>query len=193
MLDWITHNILDSVVDSFFPFLEDIEKEASAIDHIVYSGETDLSMPSGPPVELVRSITSDFIPFLKQQESPLSQRTLIKEKYSPAEKLRNSYRPHFASPRLNIRLFFRRAKRRVTNAWTLLWARPETAPSGTQLTLRRMARTRKLVTVLGRLLATKSDVVMQIQKRLARAAAEGHSTEEFEVAIYMGDVQGWWS
>jgi magnesium transporter len=58
-----------------------------------------------------------------------------------------------------------------------------------------MARTRRLVTSLGRLLATKSEVVLQIRKRLliagrSRMGNETSKGDELDVAIYMGDVQG---
>ncbi|KDR84946.1 hypothetical protein GALMADRAFT_1322166 [Galerina marginata CBS 339.88] len=188
--DWITHSLLDSIVDSFFPFLEEIEKEVLAIDHIVYTGPSDLFTPSGPPVELVRAITSEF--FSKQEDSSTSQQIVIaqpSEKYSPAEQLRNSFRPHFASPRLNIRLLYRRTKRQISIAWHFLWAKSEPPPSSIQLTLRRMARTRKLVTVLGRLLASKSDVITQVRKRLMGTSGGRQSGEEIELSIYMGDVQ----
>jgi Mg2+ and Co2+ transporter CorA len=49
-----------------------------------------------------------------------------------------------------------------------------------------MARTRRLVTSLGRLLSTKAEVIAQIRKRLA----SGTKPEDAEVAMYMGDVQG---
>jgi magnesium transporter len=107
----------------------------------------------------------------------------VSEKYSSEDK------PRFVSPRLTIRLLFCRAQRFVGDIWKSYWEKPKPSPSATQLTLRRMARTRKLVTVLGRLLGTKSDVVTQIRKRLTRSAHAGHTSEELEVAIYMGDVQ----
>lgn len=64
----------------------------------------------------------------------------------------------------------------------------------TAVTLRRMARTRRLVTSLTRLLATKSEVVAQIQKRLLTSGRSGLGNgagkdDDIEVAIYMGDVQ----
>ncbi|KAF8960999.1 hypothetical protein BDZ97DRAFT_1921686 [Flammula alnicola] len=202
--DWIAHDIIDSIVDSFFPFVDDIEKEVTAIDHMIYLGEAGLLLPSGPRIDvaLSKSPTRDsLMPSLKTEDTPGSQSTAVtqpspegeeektpEEKYTPAEKLRDSYRPRFVSPRLTIRLLFRRVRWYVGCAWRALWERSERPPSPRQLTVRRMARTRKLVTVLGRLLATKSDVVTQIRKRLTKAAAGAHGSEEFEVAIYMGDV-----
>jgi len=201
--DWIAHGFLDSIVDSFFPFLEEIEKEVMAIDNIVYSGNTNQVLPEAPPIDLVKGspVSAIFDEELKAEKTNSSESTAVprfSEQYTPAEKLRESYRhrPRFAAPRLTIPLLFRRAKRYVGGLWKGYWTRAEPAPSATQLTLRRMARTRKLVTVLGRLLATKSDVVTQIRKRLMRTAVSGgneansQTAEELEIAIYMGDVQG---
>jgi magnesium transporter len=68
-------------------------------------------------------------------------------------------------------------------------------PSPTTATLRRIARTRRLVTSLTRLLATKSEVMTQIRKRLLTSNSSGlrnnsSKEEDVDVAIYMGDVQG---
>lgn len=56
----------------------------------------------------------------------------------------------------------------------------------------RMARTRKLVTALTRLLASKNEVVTAIRKRLIGSGSvkEGKMEENAEVAMYLGDVQG---
>jgi Mg2+ and Co2+ transporter CorA len=56
-----------------------------------------------------------------------------------------------------------------------------------------MARARRLVTSLARLLATKSEVVSQIRKRFLISGPQTTSpqgNEDVEIAIYMGDVQG---
>ena len=37
--EWIEHGILDSIVDSFFPFLEDIEQECLVIEDIAFGGK----------------------------------------------------------------------------------------------------------------------------------------------------------
>jgi len=195
-LDWITHSILDSIVDSFFPFLEEIEKEVTAIDHLVYAGNPEQVLETIPSMDPASSSPQ----LLSVKSDPYTEKIFINESNencTPAERFRDTFRretqskrPRFTRPRLNLRLLFRRAKRHVSHAWEEFWARPVLAPSATQLTLRRMARTRKIVTVLGRLLATKSDVITQIRKRLTKSASEGNNGEEFEIAIYMGDVQG---
>jgi hypothetical protein len=218
--DWIAHDILDSIVDSFFPFLQEIEKEVTAIDNMVYYLGDFESVSAVHPVSTIgpnkppahQSIMLPFETELKSdslQSSIMGKRSQeekeqqgddkeakdgamgLQKYYTSAEKLREAYRPRFVSPRLSPRLLYRRLKRHVGNGWRALWwAKAESLPSARQTTLRRMARTRKLVTVLGRLLATKSDVVTQIRKRLAKAGAGVHGSEELEVAVYMGDVQG---
>jgi len=57
--------------------------------------------------------------------------------------------------------------------------------------LRRVARTRRLVTTLTRVLSTKSEVVGRLRKRLLTPGEHGIVVQDdIEVAIYMGDVQG---
>ncbi|KAG1881613.1 hypothetical protein C8R48DRAFT_587346 [Suillus tomentosus] len=109
--DWIAHGILDSVVDSFFPFLKEIEQQVLAVEALVFSSN-DVSHTS-------------------------TQAT-------------------------------------TTN------------------TLLRMARARRLVTSLTRLLATKSEVISQIRKRFligGRQTTSPQGNDDLEIAMYMGDVQ----
>jgi len=102
-------------------------------------------------------------------------------------------RPRFAAARWTFPLAFRRIKRFFNKRWRRMSTGSEAPPSATTLTLRRMARARRLVTSLNRLLASKSEVITQIRKRLLKAGASGlgngTKSEELEVAIYMGDVQ----
>jgi len=95
----------------------------------------------------------------------------------------NPTQTRFALPRPPLPLLYRRALRFLRNRRRSSRSRT-TLLSGAEVTLRRMAKTRRLVTTLTRLLATKSDVVSQVQKRLLSGA------EDVDVAIYMGDVHG---
>ncbi|KAF9040578.1 hypothetical protein BJ165DRAFT_1549223 [Panaeolus papilionaceus] len=199
--DWICHNILDSIVDSFFPYLERIEQEVVNIDNIVYSANPEaieapnlstsaLPLPHvNPPIRSERETKFDLSYTLTNMMSASKE----KEKYSEAQRIRNSFRPRFAPPRLTLPLILRRIKRRIGTLWSYLHKKkPEhSPPSARQQVLRKMAKVRKLVTVLGRLLATKSDVITQIQKRLITTGRRrtDQNTEDFELAIYMGDVQ----
>lgn len=150
-----------------------------AIDHIVYNLNSGFDPSDAvPSADLVKLPPTGLIPPTKVGESPISPKNV--EKYPL---------PDFVSSPLTIRPLIRRARRHIADIWKQYWEKPDIPPSATQLTLRRMVRTRRLVTALGRLLGTKSDVVTQIRKRLMRSA-QGDTGEALEVAIYMGDVQG---
>jgi len=188
--DWVAHAILDSIVDSFFPLLGEVEKEIIAIDQTIFSNEGDISQmdSSVDPIKLSSDVSTEV-------EKPSMEKIVSVEKISLAERVRESYHTRFASPRLSIRLTFRRFRRRIS-FWKGFWTKAEAPPSGTQLTMRRMARAKKLVTVLGRLLNAKSDVITGIKKRLVKAVESGGTghkgqvPDELEVVIYMGDIQG---
>jgi magnesium transporter len=69
--------------------------------------------------------------------------------------------------------------------------RSKVKPSFTRASfdLHRMARTRHLATSVARVLATKPEVVAGIRKRLL--VSDGpDASDDAEVAIYFGDVQG---
>ena len=171
-------------MDSFFPILEEIDQEVRGIDQTVFT-DTDSSQ--------LQDIGSNS----KTQPRYITEKTLmtertISEKWTPTP----SYRTRFVSPRLTISLLFRRARRHFNNAWRGFWRQAD-SPSTTQFTLRRMARVKKLIVVLGRLLSSKSDVMTGIKKRLIKAiesrpngTVHGQTPEEVEIAIYMADIQG---
>ncbi|KAF8807362.1 hypothetical protein BYT27DRAFT_7223192 [Phlegmacium glaucopus] len=197
--DWIAHDILDSIVDSFFPFLENIETEAMAIDNIIFSGYTDQIIPAEPPK--LASMTPMISGLAKRVVPPRTNAgPQLEEKYSNDQKLgdeKSQYplRPRFVAPRLTVSLAFHRMKRSISNAWKLWTTKAEPPPTPSQLTLRRIGSTRKVTTSLVRLLATKSDVLTAFRKRLMRVAAlkaksmTGRSSDDLEIAIYSGDVQ----
>lgn len=117
------------------------------------------------------------------------------EKRTPTDRIL-SYRPRFASPRVSFSLLLRRARRHFKNAWRGLWNKTDIT-STTTFTVRRMARAKKLIAVLGRLLNSKSDVITGIKKRLMKAIdskpigmAHKRTPEELEIALYMSDIQG---
>jgi magnesium transporter len=122
----------------------------------------------------------------------------VDEKSQPPSSPMDAVRTRFSLPRLTISLFLRRLKRAVLSISISLSISVETrrtARSSTAPMLRRMARTRRLVTSLARLLATKSDVIAQIRKRLLTTGQSGLGNGagkdgDIEVVIHMGDVQG---
>lgn len=182
--EWIAHGILDSIVDSFFPYLDEIEREVMAIEELVLDPKSDGATSSidGPEAEKSSSSQTNL-------RSSISNTETIEKLSHPGREAR----PRFAPPRRTLSLLFRQIRRHSTKWWKERSNVPETPPSATTLVLRRMARARKLVTSLSRLLGSKSEVVTQIRKRLLKTGAPGSGndskTEELEVAIYMGDVQ----
>jgi magnesium transporter len=196
VLDWIAHGILDSIVDAFFPFLADIEREVTDVDALVYSG---------PDLVATVQVADAPLPFIMEKQiedtsfSEKAQRSVdhvnLTQNALNATGVEFS-RPRFVFPRPSVPFVFRQLRRFMVTTASFIWRKKMGyRPNTTTTTLRRMTRTRRLVTSLSRLLATKADVVTHIQKRLMRAGHSGLGNgtskgEEFEVAIYMGDVQG---
>ncbi|KAG6336089.1 hypothetical protein ID866_2986 [Astraeus odoratus] len=184
-LDWIAHGLLDSVVDSLFPILKEIQKEVAAIEAIVFSsGELDGSLSATiPTTPLVEDSTCNA----EKDVEKIPSLSLIEKVEASTE-----IGPRFSVPRLTIPLAFRRLKRKITsfleNTLSTSSAYMVPSQSATTITLRRMARTRRLVTSLTRLLASKSEVVSQIRKRYLNASRAIQS-DDLEIAMYMGDIQ----
>ena len=174
-----------------------------AIDNTVFSGTLDPIIPTEPPkvVTKISSLTK------RTWTNTDSQRTKLDEKYTDNrgledEKSQSSPRPRFVVPYPTVSLAYHRMKRFISNAWeSCIWrtkveppATPTPTSTPSHLTLRRIGSTRKLVTSLVRLLATKSDVLTAFRKQLLRASTlkpksmTARSSEE--LAIYSGDVQG---
>ncbi|KAK0456915.1 hypothetical protein EV421DRAFT_1755582 [Armillaria borealis] len=178
---WIAHGLLDSFVDSFFPFLEEIEKEVVAIEELVFS------LHPGARHDFHQSLTEQVD--IPSPPSSVMVHGFDEEKEQYSEKpLQQSLQTRFSLPRPPLPIVFRRIKRlfrrrrKQTSSSEI-----SNSMSPTTSTLRRMAKARRLVTSLTRLLASKADVVLQIRKRLL----SGHNkkAEDVEIAIYMGDIQ----
>jgi len=181
--DWIAHGILDSIVDSFFPFLQGLEREVMAIEDIVFSGENSTRATVSVNADSPETST----PEPKNIEKTNSQLELSEKNVARFE----TAQTHFSLPwpsflakwKINIP-----KRRRKTAQPTTVNASP------TASTLHRMARARRLVTSLSRLLASKSEVVSQLRKRLLTSSQSESSSgkgdaERAEVAMYLGDVQ----
>ncbi|KAG6842240.1 hypothetical protein C0991_000210 [Blastosporella zonata] len=184
--DWIAHGILDSVVDSFFPLLEEIEREVAAIEDLVLTAVGGTSYPGAQQHEPASACMSRG----QQDEWELKPIPAHEDLQTPLELEKHSTSSldvRFRPPQLTASLVFRRIKRAVSKQWHKLWVR-DAQPSSRQVTLRRMARTRRLVTSLTRLLATKSEVVAQIRKRLMGLNGPPRD-DDLDIAMYMGDVQ----
>ncbi len=191
---------MDSIVDSFFPFLAVIEREVLDIENLVFS----LGGDSGPPI---KSGTTTPKPHSRSSESDtalLSEKSVAidaDEKQSfvgiDKEKITSvSPRPRFLAP-TSFPLLMRRARRAIRETIASIPRfrsiddpLPEYRPT---TTIHRMARTRRLVTSLARFLAVKSEVVAQVKKRLLTQGEWGLGTgteHDLDVFVYMGDVQG---
>lgn len=192
--------MLDSIVDSFFPFLEEIEKEVMVIENMAFSEDPVNAAPPPPP------------PMRDPDEKPAqnspgsftvgdSLKTSLPKDLSPPPERPPEEKPHviFTGPStgakdqratvrlplLPMRLALRRLRRRMRKfarraiLKVFPWFDPQRPTkscisagegTGAGAALRRMARTRRLVTNLTRLLATKADVVSRMQKRLLSQA-----------------------
>lgn len=160
--DWIAHGILDSIVDSLYSFLEEIDKEVTEIEEIVFDGHGGQSVPV---LDIFTSPTT-------------------------ADAWEDEKMPDFSSEKISYRSRPPRIKKlRKPLSWFWPeWSRelpPKKDAANTSLL--RMARIRRLVTSLARLLAAKSEVVAQLKKRLLTGSIS--KADDTEVAIYMGDVQ----
>ncbi|KAG6885573.1 hypothetical protein C0993_012575 [Termitomyces sp. T159_Od127] len=176
--DWIAHGILDSIVDSFFPLLEEIEREVAAIEDLV------LTAGGGTSSIIPQQYDTQHVATSYQLDEKGPRLSPDEEKYSTA-----SLEVRFSSRRPTISPVFRRIRRAISIHWRRLWVNTASHLSPTQITLRRMARTRRLITSLTRLLATKSEVVAQIRKRLL-TVDQSKGEDSLNVAMYMGDIQG---
>ncbi|KAF9229240.1 hypothetical protein BS17DRAFT_771220 [Gyrodon lividus] len=185
--DWIAHGLLDSIVDSFFPTLKEIEKEVAAIESLVFSNGGVIgrgSMTSTVTVEGTQNpVEEDTLPsFDSLDEKRGITVGSLRTRFSMARPIRP---PPFCRLKRKFGSFLRKVA-------SISRIHPESSQTITATTLRRMARTRRLVTSLSRLLASKSEVVSQIRKRFLTSSGRfGHDiyTNDLDIAIYMGDVQ----
>lgn len=203
-IDWIAHDILDSIVDSFFPFLENIQTEAMMFDKTLLIDNNCFSRNLNPIIIMEPPKSpkaTSVISGLTQRRVPtrIDTGSQLNEKYSGDQepedkKSQHSPQPRFVVPGLTVSLVFHRTRRFITNVWNS-WrtkkVKPPPTPTPSRLMIRRIGSTRKLVTSLVRLLATKSDVLTAFKKRLMRKAAlkaTGRSSDD--LVIYSEDVQG---
>ncbi|KAG1757622.1 hypothetical protein EDB19DRAFT_1901130 [Suillus lakei] len=184
--DWIAHGILDSVVDSFFPFLKEIEQQVLAVEALVFtSNDVSYTSSTNTLVDLIHIPTDD----LCDSNIEKLPDTLSKEIGETGP----SWNRSLSLSRFTQPLFFRRFKCKLQDLGNpFATTREARARTTTTNTLLRMARARRLVTSLARLLATKSEVISQIRKRFligGRQTASPRGNDDLEIAIYMGDVQ----
>ena len=165
-----------------------------AIESVVYNEDGPGSTVTAPPSTLALARTSRP---LTSEEKALSPNLLADEKnifFKDVASIR-TMKTQFSLPRLTFGLMLRRLRRAFFRFMGLF--KPSRSKSRNvqpsfsraSFDLRRMARTRRLITSLARVLATKPEVVASIRKRLmtANLLVAG---DDAEVGIYLGDVQG---
>ena len=166
-----------------------------AIESVVYNEDSPGSTVTVPPSSLAHGRTSRL---LTTEEKTLAPNLLIDEKplfFKDVASIRTT-KTQFTLPRLTFGLMVRRLRRAFFRFIGLFKpsrskSRSAVKPSFSRASfdLRRMARTRRLVTSVARVLATKPEIVAGIHKRLMNADRLV-AGDDAEVGIYLGDVQG---
>lgn len=190
--------MMDSIVDSFFPLLEEVEKEMANLDATMFSEAFSAATQSEEDSQRNTAQRQSGSATAISQSSSLD---VEKEKdLSPAlsDKIDHPSILHtqFTIPKRRIvrwgsimdlfsnwRHFF----------WRNVKVKRMPRGTGTHSTVYRVARVRRLVTSLSRVLATKSEVVAQVKKRLLKTGESGlgsGTNDDHDVFVYLGDVQG---
>ena len=195
--DWIAHGVLDSVVDSFFPFIAQINKEVDEIEKFLYSdpdcSDDAVKVNSTEP----KSSSDSTLDNVDEKKDDTSMTTCDeKPPLSPVRSQQHVKTTMFRASPLPISLYIRRARRflksklsktstetGVGEPWISQQANPATR------TVYRMVRIRRLVTSLTRLLSTKADLIRQIRKRLV-TRGDWTLDSDPELYIHLGDILG---
>lgn len=196
--DWIAHGIMDSIVDSFFPFLTEIEKEVDEIETLVVSdkdnaGSASSSETAASRLRLHRTHSLEQVVAHDSVEESEKMSTPTLTEKAPTRLKSMERKTRFSLP-MQWPLCIRRTRRCLREGFAhfqVVFKHTSTISSTS--TVLRMARTRRLVTSLTRFLAHKSEVVAQLQKRLLTIGEWGlgrGTDHDHDVFIYMGDVQG---
>ncbi len=190
---------MDSIVDSFFPFLEEIEKEVLNIEHIVYTDEqiVQLLHEEGKPAVKPSIAENSGSDSAVSGDSSLVDEKNVKIILSEKHEEQDVPRTHFSVPTrppvfLRRFKYFIRKLRTIVSRVNVQVKRPVSS-NAAPTTMQRVARMRRLVTSLSRVLATKSEVVAQVKKRLLMTGESGlgnGTVDDHDVFVYMGDVQG---
>ena len=204
---WIAHGILDSVVDSFFPLVEEIEEHVTAIETIVHNEDNPASTISPIPSANTRALrivtAGETIPpadawslrAIPSGEKVVPVISIVDEKHTFSINVASvkTAVTQFSLPKMTFGLMLRRWRRAISRfVGYCMRNKPRMVkPSftGASVDLHRMARTRRLATSVARVLATKPEVIAGIRKRLM-ASDNPDAGDDVEVAIYFGDVQG---
>ena len=183
-------------MDSFFPFVAQIDKEVDEIEKFLYSdldstddvvkvSSTELKPSSDSTLDVVDEKKDDISVTTYDEKPPLSP---VRSQHVKTAMFR-------ASP-LPISLYIRRVRRFIKSKlfktstetgvgepWTSQQANPATR------TVYKMVKIRRLVASLTRLLSTKADLIGQIRKRLI-TRGEWSLDSDPELYIHLGDILG---
>ncbi len=165
-----------------------------AIESVVYNEDSPGSTVTAPPISLAHARPSRLH---TSEEKTIAANSLADEKHLFIRDVSSvkTTKTQFSLPRLTFGLMLRRLRRAFSRCIGVF--KPSRSRSRnvkpsfgrTSSDLRRVARTRRLVTSVARVLATKPEVVAGIRKRLM--TADGLvAGDNAEVSIYLGDVQG---
>ena len=194
--DWIAHGVLDSVVDSFFPFVAQIDKEVAQVDKYLYSNPDDsegAAKASSTKPKPSSDSTLDGVGEKNENDDTSTSAYDEKSSASPQQRVKTTM---FRASPLPISLYIRRARRFLKSTFFKTstrtgagepWMPQQTNPA--TRTVYRMAKIRKLVTSLTRLLSTKGDLIQQIRKRLV-TRGEWSLDSDPELYIHLGDILG---
>ena len=195
--DWIAHGILDSVVDSFFPFVAQIDREVGEIEKFLHSNpEGSDGAAKVSPTRLKASNDSILSPVDEKNDDTSTTTHDEKSSLSPVKTQQHVKTAMFRASRLPISLYIRRARRFLksklskTSKGTDLggaWMSQQTNPA--TRTVYRMAKIKRLMTSLTRLLSTKGELIRQIRKRLVTRGEWSLDTDP-ELYIHLGDILG---
>ena len=184
---WIAHGILDSIVDSFFPLLKEIEEHVTVTESVVYNEDNPASTTSPIPLASTRALR-----IVAAGEKVIPATSFIDEKHADVASVKTAM-TQFSLPRLTCGLMLRRWGCVVSGFFCFCRrSKPRMVMSrfaGASADLYRMSRTRRLATSVARVLATKPEVIAGIRKRLLSSDGPD-ADDDVEVAIYFGDVQG---
>jgi magnesium transporter len=201
---WITHGIIDTIVDSFFPLVKEIQELVMAVESVVYNEDNPASTHPTIPLANTRALrippAGRVIPpasawtlqALPSGEKVLSTAVFVDEKHADVVSVKTAT-TQFSLPKLTCGLMLQRWWRSISR-FVSFCMRNKPRKFKKRFTqasfdLRGMARTRQLATSVARVLATKPEVVAGIRKRLL--ASDGLDVnDDVEVAMYFGDVQG---
>jgi magnesium transporter len=157
--------------------VKEIEGHVAAMETIIYDEKTPMSTSPVNPIEFLQELKGP-----RAEEKP-SSTPLANEKQASIR---------VSPPKLDLRLIWRRVRRAFFYSICFcLRRKPRIISSVTHISfgIHHMARARRLVTFVARVLATKPEILAGIRKRLLIPDGLA-AVDDADLVIYFGDVQG---